>query len=216
MRDVVWCLVGAALGLRSLGLARRDIALLRTAGTTWGTAHLGDARLAPVLAASAGGWLWWSLSIRFDSDATVLVFGLWSAALLRLMVIDVDTHVLPRSTTVASTLLTAAGLVSVSVSTGNGDISSMFLGGFAMWTVMKLLEVASRGDLGGGDVTLAPLLGVAAGWLSFDRVATVLVSAFALGGVTAVVLLALRRVHRRSFLAFGPFLIVGGLIGVLR
>lgn len=216
MREVVWCVVGAALGVRALGLARRDIASLRAAGTTYGTAHLGDARLALVVAALTGGLLWWSLSVRFGSDATVLVLGLWSAVLLRLLVIDVDTHVLPRSTTLAATVLTVAGLALVSLATGNGDVASMCLGGLAMWAAMKLLEVASRGDLGGGDVTLAPLLGVAAGWLSLDRVATVLVASFALGGITAVVLLALRRVHRRSFLAFGPFLIVGGFIGVLR
>lgn len=216
MREVVWCVVGAALGVRALRLARRDIALLRAAGTTYGTAHVGDARIAPVVAALAGGLLWWSLSLRFGSDATVLVLGLWSAVLVRLLVIDVDTHVLPRSTTVTATLATVAGLALVSLTTGNGDVASMLVGGLGMWIVMKLLEVASRGDLGAGDVTLAPLLGVAAGWLSLDRVAMVLVASFALGGIIAVVLLALRRVQRGTFLAFGPFLIVGGFIGVLR
>lgn len=197
-------------------MATRDIASLRARGATFAEGHAADLTFAPVVVASLAGGLWWGLADRFVSDIAVIVFGLWSAVLLRLVVIDIDTHVLPRRTTIAATMLTAIGLAGATWTGAGGDVVSMLWGACIMGGIMKLLELASRGDLGGGDVTLAPLLGVATGWQSLDRVLTVLVVAFGTAGVTAVVLLSIGRVHRRSFLAFGPFLVVGAFVGVLR
>ena len=216
MRVVVWTLTGCIFGARAWRLAVRDVSSLRARGATFAECHATDAPITPFVSALAGGALWWSLSLRFDSDVAVVVLGLWSAALLRLVSIDVDTHVLPRRTTIVATVSTAAGLCGATVFGAGGDVTSMIWGGCIMWVVMRVLEFASRGDLGGGDVTLAPLLGIAAGWQSLDRVLTVIIVAFGLAGVVAVVLLAIGRVHRRSFLAFGPFLVVGGFVAVLR
>jgi leader peptidase (prepilin peptidase) / N-methyltransferase len=81
---------------------------------------------------------------------------------------------------------------------------------------MKTLEVFSRGDLGGGDVRLALLLGLYAGWLSLVHLAIAVVAAFAAAGLFALLLVVLRRAGRRTHIAFGPFLIAGTLFAVLR
>jgi leader peptidase (prepilin peptidase)/N-methyltransferase len=81
---------------------------------------------------------------------------------------------------------------------------------------MKTLEVLSRGDLGGGDVRLALLLGLYTGWLSLEHVAIAVVAGFAAAGLFALVLIVLRRASRRTHIALGPFLIAGALLVVLR
>jgi leader peptidase (prepilin peptidase) / N-methyltransferase len=61
-----------------------------------------------------------------------------------------------------------------------------------------------------GDVKLAPTLGRALGWLSWGTVAAFLLGGLAgLGGMLALGL------SRKSRLPFGPWLVVGALLGVL-
>ncbi len=216
MRSVVWVFVGAFFGWRAWRLARRDIHNLRRSGSTFGEAFVADAWLTPWVWTLCGAVLWGLFTQRFDSDASVLVYGVWSQVLLRLLLIDVDTHVLPGRIIWFASTWGLLALVGLSIVEQGEQLWAMLGAAVVMWVVLKALEIVSRGDLGGGDVALGPLLAMFAGWLSFDRVFVVLIAAFILGGLFATVLVTLGRAGRRTFIAFGPFLIVGAFIGVLR
>jgi leader peptidase (prepilin peptidase)/N-methyltransferase len=97
-----------------------------------------------------------------------------------------------------------------------GSVIGMFIGGLGMWCMLRVLEVLSRGDLGGGDVGLGGLLGLYLGWVSYEAILVGLIAAFFVGGLFAVALLVTRKANRNTHFAFGPFLIVGTLIAVLR
>ena len=75
-----------------------------------------------------------------------------------------------------------------------------------------------RGGMGLGDVKLAGVLGLHLGWLGWSSVlfvGAVRPFGFLLGGLVGAVLLATRRVARRSrALPFGPFMLTGALIAV--
>jgi leader peptidase (prepilin peptidase)/N-methyltransferase len=160
--------------------------------------------------------LWWCAAQKFDHDITVLSYGLLIAVGLRLLLIDIDTHLLP-SAIVYRTMALALPILFVAVLVDeSGSVGGMLLGALIRWCFMKVLEVLSRGDLGGGDVTVSLLLGLYLGWLSYERLITAVVTAFAVAGLYSLVLLAFRRVGRRSHIAFGPFLIAGALFAVLR
>lgn len=216
MRQIIWSAVGAVFGWRALCLASRDIAKLRHQGTTFGQGHLTDRFGAPVVALIVGSASWWALSNRLTNEATLVVYGLWCAGLMRLFFIDVDTHVLPRRTVVGATIWGIVGLCVVSLFNSNGSVVEMMLAASIMWGVLKFLEIISRGDLGAGDVSMAPLLGLFTGWLALEKVFTALVLAFFIGGVYATILMVSKRASRRTFIAFGPFLIAGAFISVLR
>lgn len=79
------------------------------------------------------------------------------------------------------------------------------------FVVLAALSILGRGALGGGDVKLMAVVGL---WLG-KEVVLALTTGFILGGVAAVVLLLLRRAGRKDFFAFGPFLIIGTLLGWL-
>lgn len=83
--------------------------------------------------------------------------------------------------------------------------------GAALWSLFALVVLFHSAGMGFGDVKLVGLLAMPAGWFGVLEVLLGLFLAFCLGGLVALVLLLLRRVHRRSPIPFGPFLIVGFL-----
>ena len=216
MRELVWAIVGVLFGLGAVLQAQRDVIRLRSTGETFGSGRSTAFPLVIPLVVCASSAMWWMASIRFEKDLTALCFGVLISVGLRLMLIDIDTHLLPsgivyRAIAIAIPLLTLAA-----VWDATGSIATMLSGAVIMWFLMKTLEVLSRGDLGGGDVRLALLLGLYTGWLSLEHLAVAVVTAFAAAGLFALVLIVLRRAGRRTHIAFGPFLIAGALFAVLR
>jgi leader peptidase (prepilin peptidase)/N-methyltransferase len=216
MRELVWAVIGVLFGLRSVLQAQRDVIRLRATGETFGSGRATEFSLVIALMTCSSSALWWLASRRFDEDVTVLSIGVLISVGIRLMLIDIDTHLLPsgivyRAIAIATPLLTFAALTD-----DTGSIATMFLGAIIMWVLMKTLEVFSRGDLGGGDVRLALLLGLYTGWLSLEHLAVAVVAACAVAGLFALGLVVLRRAGRRTHIAFGPFLIAGTLFAVLR
>jgi leader peptidase (prepilin peptidase)/N-methyltransferase len=216
MKHIVWTIVGLVFGWRAQRLALRDIAALRFQHTTFGEAHFSQRGITAAFSVITSGALWWAFSQKFDHDVTVVAYGLWSGLLLRVFLVDVDTHVIQRRTIVGGTVLGIVGLSIASVWDNTGNVAQMLLGAAVLWLALKILEIISRGDLGAGDVSLGPLLGVFAGWLALERVFIALVAAFFIGGLFAIALVTAGRASRRTFIAFGPFLVIGALVGVLR
>jgi len=216
MRELVWAVIGLLFGLRSVMQAQRDVRRLRVSGETFGAVRSTEFSLVIILVAGASSVLWWIAAQRFEEDLTVLGFGILIAVGLRLMLIDIDTHLLPSNIVYRSIAVAVPLLVLTAFNDPTGSITTMFLGAIIMWVLMKTLEVLSRGDLGGGDVRLALLLGLYTGWLSLEHVAIAVVAGFAGAGLFALALVVLRRAGRRTHIAFGPFLIAGALLAVLR
>ena len=88
-------------------------------------------------------------------------------------------------------------------------LSALFgalVGGGLLYAVRLL----SRGGMGGGDVKLAAALGI---WTGLDGILLALFVAFVLGSLFGVAQMILSR-QRHMKLPFGPFLAVGGMVGV--
>lgn len=160
--------------------------------------------------------LYWGTARTFTHDLTALTFGVLVGAGMWLVLIDLDTHLLPRLIVYRTASLAVPLLTLSAVLDESGSVVSMFLGGVAMWIVLQVCEVLSRGGIGKGDVSFAGLLGLYVGWQSFTEVLVALAAAFFAGGVVAVGLLITKRVSRSSRFAFGPFLFFGALFAVLR
>ncbi|NCX04713.1 MAG: hypothetical protein EBW68_02910 [Actinobacteria bacterium] len=216
MRDIVFALVGAASGYKAITRARIDIARVRAVGETFGESHFTDTSVVTPIVVSVNAALYFLLAHRFDHDLTVLTYGVLVGAGMWLSLIDIDTHLLPRRI-VYRTMAVAMPLLVLSAFFDNtGSIAGMFIGGLGMWCMLRVLEVLSRGDLGGGDVGLGGLLGLYLGWVSYEAILVGLIAAFFVGGLFAVALLVTRKANRNTHFAFGPFLIVGTLVAVLR
>ena len=216
MRDIVFTLIGAASGYKAIARARTDISRFRIAGETFGESHFTDTALVTPIVIAVNATLYFLLAQQFAHDLTVLTFVVLVGAGMWLSLIDIDTHLLPRRIVYRTMAVAMPLLVLSAFFDDTGSVAGMFIGGIGMWFMLRVLEVLSRGDLGGGDVGLGGLLGLYLGWLSYEAILVGLFASFLVGGFFAVALLVTRKANRNTHFAFGPFLIVGTLIAVLR
>lgn len=140
----------------------------------------------------------------------LLGVGVW------LLVIDARTHRLPNRIVLPTlagvlVLITLDALVRGEASALiRAVVGMLVLGGF--YVVMR---AASRGGVGGGDVKLAAVIGLVLGWNGWQALAVGAASAFVLGAFYALVLMALRRADRSTRIAFGPWMIIGAILGIV-
>ena len=214
MRGAVWALLGLALGLRAVPRARRRIASLRASGTVFGRGDATTSAVAVPLAALACAGVLWRFTEIHDGDLAMAARAVLVSAAAVLTFVDIDTHVIPRVTVTLAGVFSFP-LLGMSALLDEGSVAGIVVGALAMWALLWLMAALSRGDLGGGDVSLGFLLGGHLGLLDPWDVPRALFAAFVLGGVWAVGLLATGRGRRTRF-AFGPFLIVGALVVLLR
>lgn len=137
-----------------------------------------------------------------------------------LTIIDLREHRLPNVLTLPMLVVTPVGLLVADVLDDGATTvwtgwSGAGLGALVWLAALGLIWVLSRGaGMGLGDVKLSPSLGATLGWLSVDTALVGLALSFVLGGVVSAVLLMTKRVHRRSAIPFGPFLLLGSLVAV--
>ena len=96
-----------------------------------------------------------------------------------------------------------------------------WLGALAVTAAMLALALIGPSGLGMGDVKLAPALGLYLGFLGWNAVLVGIVAGFVLGALAALVVLIGHAARRkplagalRTALPFGPFLLLGTLVGL--
>jgi leader peptidase (prepilin peptidase)/N-methyltransferase len=153
---------------------------------------------------------------RFGGQPDLLAFGFLGALGVALSAIDIAVHRLPdRLTWPAYPVLIA--LLAVAAITGHqgGALARALLGGLALAAGYLLLAVARPGQLGGGDIKLAGLAGLALGWLGWPTLVIGGVLGFVLCAIVSLALLAARRISLHGAICFGPFLLGGALLAIL-
>ena len=214
--NLLWALIGGLAGWRTGMTSPGAVAKVRSTGETWGEAHVSEMKWLPLVTTVVCAGAWFALARRFDHDASVVAFGLMVLWGVRVSLVDIDTHVVITSSIVRAVLWSVPVLWLLALVDDSGSVSGMFLGSFAVFVTMKVLQVLSRGDLGGGDVRLGAVFALYAGWTGTAGAFVALVVGFVVAGLVAVVLLVARRAGRRTFVPFGPFLFIGTLVAVLR
>lgn len=215
MQILVWLLVGLFLGGFVALSARREIQHLRSIGHTYGENHFASTWWAIFVCCLICAALFSFVAVRtetFEDQAIVallVVGGLWFA------IVDIDTHVIPFHAVVKFSAATCA-LFTITVGSDTQTLKQVCIGAITMWALLFLVRVLSRGDMGGGDVSLGTTLGLYLGWSSSTAVYVALIASFMAGGGVALTLLLLRKADRDTHFPFGPCLIVGSLFAVLR
>ncbi len=132
-----------------------------------------------------------------------------------LAVIDWRTRLLPTKVIAPSYLVVI--VLAVLSTLVSGDRHALVTAGWgwlvAGGTFFVLWFVYPRG-MGYGDVRLSGVLGIALGYLGWAALITGVYAAFLVGGVGGLLLSLLRVVDRKAY-PFGPFMLVGALVGVV-
>lgn len=208
MTTVIGALLGLAWGLFSDRVAAR-----------WPAHETGAIRpidwRTPVVAV-AGGIAGFLLFDRFDANAGQLaIVGIDALALVLLFATDLDQRLLPDVIT-----LPLVGLAVLAFVTGFGpfvhepiDLAFAAAAAIGAPIVLYLLSVPfGAGAIGQGDLKLLVSVGLLAGPA---RLLLGLVSGAILAAVVILALIVVRRITLRSYVPYGPFLIIGALWALL-
>jgi prepilin signal peptidase PulO-like enzyme (type II secretory pathway) len=152
--------------------------------------------------------LWLVAYATFGWSVDLLVALVFLSALVAITAIDLTHRIIPD-------VITLPGIVAgflVNLVTARVHWLDSLIGIAVGGGIFLVIIVASGGGMGGGDMKLGAMLGAFMGW----KVALVsLFIAVMLGGALAVALLVSGRMGRKDPIPFGPFLALGGAIGIL-
>jgi leader peptidase (prepilin peptidase)/N-methyltransferase len=161
-----------------------------------------------------GGLSLGALPLRFDEPFPLLLFGAFFAALTLLLATDLDQRLLPDVVTLpAIPIALGVGLLGLNPLVPADALPGAVLAAIAIPAFLFVVALPfGAGAIGLGDLKLLVSVGLLTGL--GRAVAGVVVGALAAGLVLAV-LLAARRITLRTYVPFGPFLIVGAYWAVL-
>ena len=151
-----------------------------------------------------------ALDVHPGTIATI-AYVIFATTLVVQGFVDAFTHYLPRlyswlGVMACGSLLTLHALVAWEFDAWIRAVIAMV----ALTIVMLTLGVVSRGGIGGGDVYLAPLIGLMLGFKSYSAVIGGTSAGFVLAAIFAIALLAKGYGKKHRF-AFGPFLVIGAI-----
>ena len=169
--------------------------------------------LLPVLAAVAS-----FVAAPFYLGRPLVVIVTYAVALLWGLVltfIDLDVRRLPDWLTLPAYPISAALLAACSAATGDWQAlaRAAACAGITVFVFLlaALLSPGAEG-LGLGDVKLSGTLGGLLGWIGWWNAFYGLLTGFILGGLVAAMLLLTRRADRKSYVSFGPAMVLGSYV----
>lgn len=167
-----------------------------------------------VLTALAGALAFGLLPNRFASDPlAMVVFGAWFVTLVVGLATDLDQRLLPDALTLPVIPIALVYALSGANPLVGTEILPAVLAAVAIPAVLFIPSIPfGAGAFGIGDVKLLVGVGLLVGG---SRAVGGVVFALLLSGIVLVVLLAARRIGRRTYVPFGPFFILGALWAVL-
>ena len=142
-----------------------------------------------------------------------MAFGAWFVTLIVGLATDLDQRVLPDELTLPVIPLALLYAVSGLNPLVGGALLLAVLAAVLIPAILYLPSIPfGAGAFGIGDVKFLAGMGLMVGG---ERALSGTLFGLVVAGVVLLVLLATRRIGRRSFIPFGPFLIIGALWAVL-
>ena len=156
------------------------------------------------------------LAWRIGVDAALPAFLVLGAFGVVLGAVDLATKRLPDPLVLGSYAAGVALLGLASALAGDaGPLLRAAVGMVALFGLYLVLALITPAGLGFGDVKLAGVLGLHMAWLGWDVLLGGALAGFLLVALVALVLLAAGRVTLSSELPFGPFMLLGALLGII-
>ena len=154
------------------------------------------------------------LPVRFAGDPLALVaFGAWFVTLVVGLATDLDQRLLPDVLTLPVIPIALVYAVSGTNPLVGSELVPALIAAVAIPAVLFLPSIPfGAGAFGIGDVKLLVGMGLLLGG---SRALSAAFLALLVSGVVLVVLLAARRIGRRTYVPFGPFFIIGAIWAVL-
>ena len=121
-------------------------------------------------------------------DATLLIVATATLFLCAAVMTDIRSQIIPNKLNLAFFVCASAAVSAVAAAKGDtASIARACAAAALLFGAFWLLHAVSKQGLGGGDVKLAPSLGLALGFFSWQAVLSAILLAFLLNGLAAVI-----------------------------
>lgn len=160
------------------------------------------------LVESLTGAFFFIIYIFYGISFETLVSLIFISCMIVITFIDLEFQIVPDKITLPGII---AGLI-FSFIMPFMDFKDSLLGIIIGGGILYLVAVISRGGMGGGDIKLSAMIGAFLGWriALFSIFIAVMTGAF-----TGLFLIIIGKKKRKDPIPFGPFLALGGIIGIL-
>ena len=176
--------------------------------------HIGAGRGLPLCTAAASGLCGLAVGAGTGWTWALLYLVPMVPVGVALTVIDWRTTLLPTRIVAPSYVLVVVGiLVAALLERDQASLLRAGLGWLIVGGVYLVLWLVHPAGMGYGDVRLSGVIGLMLGYLGWQELLVGSYAAFLVGGVGGAVLAALKVVKRTRF-PFGPFMLLGALLGV--
>ena len=146
-------------------------------------------------------------ALTSDEWGPAILGGLFAAIFLALMTTDLERRLIPNRIVYPAMLLAMA----VSWAWPDRSVAQAFAGGALAFAIMLAVFIASLGRFGFGDVKMATLMGLAAG---FPAMTVGLFFTAISAGLVAALLLLTRVMRRGEYIPYGPFIALGAIVSL--
>jgi leader peptidase (prepilin peptidase)/N-methyltransferase len=168
----------------------------------------------PLIEAATGA-LFAGVAARFGFSWSVPAYLVLAAGLLALACTDLERLILPKRIVYPVMFLVGALLVLAAGITGHWhDLLVAGISAVAWFVLFFALNAISPRLLGFGDVRLAPVLGLALGWLGVRYVLLGFFAANLIGAVVGLALIATKQMSRQQQIPYGVFLALGTMLAI--
>jgi leader peptidase (prepilin peptidase) / N-methyltransferase len=159
--------------------------------------------------------LYVALALRIGIHADLPAYLYIGAVGIALALIDIDLLRLPDALTLPSY---PVGLVLLGIAAWVDDAPHDYvravLGMAALAAFYALVWLVYPAGMGFGDVKLAGVVGLYLAWLGWDQLVVGAFAAFLVGAVVSIAIVAIAGGGRKTRVPFGPFMLIGLLIGI--
>ncbi|HRW39759.1 MAG TPA: A24 family peptidase, partial [Aquihabitans sp.] len=158
---------------------------------------------------------------RFGATAPLIPYCLLFSVLLVLSVIDLELYILPNRITYPTIVASAIAIPILSVVAADDPVGSIIraylcgiaFAGILLLTTLAYAVVARKDGMGMGDVKLAVILGMWAGWIHPVLPLIALIASSLIGLVIGVGFMVKR--GRSDYFPFGPSLAIGTVVVIM-
>lgn len=157
-------------------------------------------------------------SIDLTILATLSFYLVEFSFLIAIFFFDLMHKEIPDQLSIPAIFIAIAGIISLSPIMQTGV--DMLIGGGIIFLFFFLQYIISKGTwIGGGDLRLGALMGILLSWTTGSFSGWLvgilgLVIAYLIGGLVSVILIIAKKLHHKSTIPFGPFLVIGAITAI--
>lgn len=162
------------------------------------------------------GLLFVGMALKIGAHAALPAYLYLMAVGMALALIDLDVKRLPDVLTLPSYGVGIVLLGIAAAANGAGwPFARALIGMAALFAFYFVIALIQPRGMGFGDVKLSGVLGLYLGWLGWGSLLVGAFMAFFIGGIVSIGLVLFAGAGRKTKVPFGPFMLLGALVGIL-